>query len=682
MTPRPSLGAATGWALLLVTGQAAALSLIHAGRSVGYQHYLPIAELPSRPIGLAVVLAQGALVVWGLSGVAPSLIRRVRQVLPTWRLPALILMMAASAATVGRDLPRWLGESALSLWVQCLSLCTVVLFARALPDDVVERLRRWRDALLGSGVPVSDDEAPRVDRFALITAALVVLACALLAVFVYERHPHLQDEVAYLFQARTLATGRIALPNPPVPRAFELFLIATGGSGWYSPVPPGWAAALVPGVLLGVPWLVNPVLSGVNILLGYLVLQPLIGRRSARLTTLLLAMSPWSLFLGMSFMPHTFTLSCALVATLGVMTARRTGHARWAWLGGSALGVMASVRQLDAMVMAAALGLWSIGLGGRRLRATAIFGLVLGSMVLAAPLLPYNRHFTGKPGYFPMMAYNDSLFGKGANDYGFGKNRGMGWALDPNPGHGPVDGVINATLNVTAMQPTLFGWAIGSLLVAYLSVVGGAIRRADRLMLGVIALTFTAYFFNYFAGGPDFGARYWYLMVVPLGALTASGVLWVGPRIGSNAIDGEARTFAALALLAFAATVTFVPWSAVDKYWHYRGMRPDLRALHRERHFAHGLVLVAGRELPDYASAAALNPLDLRAAQPIFARRRDAATDSAVILAFADRPVWLVDGPSVTRGSYVVRAGPLSSHDALALLGASHDTAVGAGQRR
>ena len=98
------------------------------------------------------------------------------------------------------------------------------------------------------------------------------------------------------------------MPNPPVPSAFALYLIGTGATGWYSPVPPGLAAIFVPGVWIGAPWLVNPVLTGVNVLLLYLVLQPLYGKRVARLSTLLFALSPWNLFLGMSYMPHAATL--------------------------------------------------------------------------------------------------------------------------------------------------------------------------------------------------------------------------------------------------------------------------------------------------------------------------------------------------------------------------------------
>ena len=369
------------------------------------------------------------------------------------------------------------------------------------------------------------------------------------------------------------------------------------------------------------------------------------------------------------------TLQPKASTCVGVMAARRTDHARWTWLGGLALGALAGVRQLDAMIAAAALGLWSIGLGGRRLRIGAVAGLVVGSMIAAAPLLPYNRHFTGKAGAFPIMTYTDALYGKGRNDYGFGANRGMGWALDPNPGHGPVDAAINATLNITATQVEAFGWSVGSLLLLYLLLCSSRLTRSDRLMLGVVAIDFIAYFFNYFAGGPDFGARYWFLMIVPIAALTARGAIAVGSMV--DAESGGTRLLAGVTLLVVSASVVFVPWRSIDKYWHYRGMRADLRVLARARGFDDGLVLISGREVPDYASAAPYNPLDLGAHQPVYVRRLDPATDSAVVAAFGTRSVWLVDGPSLSHAGYVVRAGPLTATEALSRISAQASVTTG-----
>ncbi len=689
MSRQPSASAAIGWTLLSLIGFGAALSLVVAGQSVGYQHYLSLAQLPSKPISVGILGLQALLVIFALRSELGSLSARLTALLPAWRLPVFLLAMFGTSAIVGRDLPKFVVELCLSSLVQLIAVATTWLAVRAIPFGALHRFRALFERVLGPDVPFGDDIAPRIDRFAWRTAFTVFVVCALLAVFVYQRHPHLQDEVAYLLQARTFASGRVALPNPPVPSAFELYLIASSVHGWYSPVPPGLGVAFVPGVWLGATWLVNPLFTAANVVLLYLVLQPLYGRRVARLSTLLFATSPWNLFLGMTFMPHAVTLFLALAATLGVIATRRTGLARWTWLGGLALGVLATVRQLDAMVMAGALGLWAIGLGGRRLKWSGTAGLVLGAMLGAAPLLAFNRHFTGSVGTFPIMAYNDALYGKGANDYGFGANRGMGWPLDPNPGHGPLDGTINASLNTAATQVELFGWAIGSLVLVYAFVLRGRLSRSDRGMLGIIAFTWLAYFFNYFAGGPDFGGRYWFLMIVPLVALTARGALTLGsPRdgpvgtIASSSAAGapapdrvvqamgtesftETRWLTGLALAVVGGLVVFMPWRAVDKYWHYRGMRPDIVKLATEAHFGDGLIVVSGRELPDYASAATYNPLSLRDRVPVYVRHTTASSDSAAVVAFPDRAVWLVDGPTISGTGYVVRAGPLSTSDAL-----------------
>ena len=161
-----SAQSAAGWALLAIAGQAAAVSLVKAGHAVGYQHYLPIRELPSRPVGVAIILVQLVLVGWGMSRDAASFVGASRKLLPGWRLPALVMAMGVSAATVGHDVPRWVAESVLSLVVQLSSVCTVVLFARALPLDSVASLRRRFDALLGAHMEPDDGLRPRLDRFA------------------------------------------------------------------------------------------------------------------------------------------------------------------------------------------------------------------------------------------------------------------------------------------------------------------------------------------------------------------------------------------------------------------------------------------------------------------------------------------------------------------------------------
>ncbi len=586
-----------------------------------------------------------------------------------WRLPILVLLMTASSAIVGRDLRRFGGELLLSMILQLVSLSTLWVAIHAVS---AERVALWQTRLQRTflaEVPFGDTVKPSLDRVSYAMAAFATIVAALLAVGVYGGHPHLMDEIGYLFQARIFAAGQLALPNPVAPGAFQQFLIEMGPRGWYSPFPPGWSVVLVPGVWLSAPWLVNPLLTGANVLLTYLVLQPLYGRRVTRLACLLLILSPWNLFLGMSFMSHTVTLTCALLATLGVASTRRTQQARWALLGGLALGIIASVRQLDALIVAVALGLWSLGLGGRRIPFSGTVGLVVGTMISTIPLLAFNQYFTGSAGTFPMMRYFDRIYGAGANDYGFGANRGMGWAIDPNPGHGPLDGLINAALNTAATNTELFGWSVGSLVLVYAFVLRGRFRRADWAMLGVIALTWLAYFFNYFSGGPDFGARYWFTMIVPLVVLTVRGAISISEPASNQTLTSRdlgtktTRMLTGLAMLTTASLLTFVPWRSMNKYWHYRGMQPV--SFDGKRPIGRALVMVAGRDVPDYASASISNPISLSDSVPVFVRRQSAREDSITIAAFPDRTVWLVDGPTLTGKGFAIRAGPLSPSDAL-----------------
>ena len=122
------------------------------------------------------------------------------------------------------------------------------------------------------------------------------------------------------------------------------------------------------GSLFDVPWLVNPVLGGLAIVLTYLLVGHITNARETRLTTLLLASSPWFLFMSMNLMTHTVSLVCALAAALGVAISRKNGSWFSAFAGGLAVGAVALVRPVEGLVTALVLGFWSLGARGRRFR--------------------------------------------------------------------------------------------------------------------------------------------------------------------------------------------------------------------------------------------------------------------------------------------------------------------------
>jgi hypothetical protein len=111
------------------------------------------------------------------------------------------------------------------------------------------------------------------------------------------------------------------------------------------------------------------------------------------------------------------------------------------------------------------------------------------------------------------------------------------------------------------------------------------------------------------------------------------------------------------------ALINYFPWRAIDKYHHYLRMRPDIRSLADNYHFGKSVVLIRGDSHPDYASAWIYNPLDLRADAPVYAWDRNTRVRAEVLKSYPERPVWVVDGPSITQNGYRVISGPIPAHE-------------------
>jgi 4-amino-4-deoxy-L-arabinose transferase-like glycosyltransferase len=656
------------WFGLALVGQAVALQMVDAGHWIRYQHYKPWGRLitETHPLLLLYLAGQAGFVVAGFRARWRIIRTWLGCTFKVWQLAGIGTVLFLLSATVSRELPVYVAELLFATFVQSVNLGNIILLAWALPEEALASVKQKCERLLGQPGTGDAGEAVGIDRLAVLSAVWVTGLAVLLSFFCYERHPHVPDEVGYLYHARYFAAGMLTMPTPPAPDALNIDLMTYEANRWYSPVPPGWPMALALGVLFGVPWLVNPLLAGLNILAIYVFLQEIYDRRTARVAMLLLSISPWYVFMGMNFMTHTFTLTCALIAALAVAWARRTRKARWGWLGGFATGMVSLIRPLDGLVMAGLLGLWAAGVGGQRLTASSFAGLVLGSLMVGSAVLPYNYWLTGDPAEFPLNAYFTKYYGPNTNALGFGPERGVGWSIDPFPGHSPIDAFVNANLNIFSVNIELFGWSIGSLVFVILLLFSKAIRKSDYLMLAVMAAFFAVYSLYWFSGGPGFGARYWYLILVPCVALTVKGMEFLQTKIEATAAGSTGanmRVIVGVLALCALTLLNYFPWRAIDKYHHYLGMRPDIRYLAQEYGFGKSLVLIRGERHPDYASAAIYNPLDLHADMPVYAWDRTPEVRAQALSAYPDRPVWLVDGPTITRGAFKVIEGPILPHE-------------------
>lgn len=652
------------WFTLALMGQAAALQLIEAGPYVRYQHYKTFHYVltDTSPAVLVLLIFQILAVTGGWIGRWPAIRNWIVHHFKVWQLFGIGLIFFLSSAAASLGISKFITELVLATFIQVVNLGTIILMVCSLPKEKLSLWKQRFDRWFGWSTRESIGKSKGVDRFVLIAVAWVIILSSVLCLLSYQGFPHIPDEVMYLYQARYMADGSLTVPAPPVPEAFSFYLVPHESDRWYSIFPPGWPFVLALGVILGIPWLVNPFLAGLNIVLVYTLIRDVSDRAKARFALFLLCLSPWYIFMAMSFMSHTFTLTCVLSAALCVNRARKSGKTIWGGMGGMAIGMVSLIRPLDGLIVAGILGLWAVGVGGRRLKFSSIIALVLGAITIGATVLIYNKQITGDPVTFPLSAYYEKYFGHKSNALGFGPERGLGWAHDPFPGHGPLDALVNAHFNLFAINIELLGWSTGSLLLVVLLLFSKNKSQSVYFLFIIICAIAAAYSLYWFSGGPDFGARYWYLMIIPLIGLTVRSIqmLQEYPEMGKSDVRfGSARVGVAFLSLSLMALINFFPWRAIDKYHHYRCRRPDIVSLAEEYGFGRSLVLIRGDD-SDYLSAWIFNPLDPFADAPVYAWNRNSEIETRLLEAYSDRPVWFVDGPSITQGSFKVIDGPLS----------------------
>src|SRR4030042_3522674 len=102
----------------------------------------------------------------------------------------------------------------------------------------------------------------RADKIALVISLLAVIITAWISFYIFEGIPHLEDEFAYLWQAQVIARGELAVPSPPEPKSFLVPFVVDYNGLRFAKYPLGWPVLLSFGELIGLRWLVNPLLAG------------------------------------------------------------------------------------------------------------------------------------------------------------------------------------------------------------------------------------------------------------------------------------------------------------------------------------------------------------------------------------------------------------------------------------
>ena len=216
--------------------------------------------------------------------------------------------------------------------------------------------------------------------------------------------PTVQDEYSYLLQSKIFAHLHWTAPPPPAPSSFQQPHVLTTPRV-ASKYPPGHALLLALGAVVGAPWLVPLVLSGISAALIFLLAESVTGPW--------IALVGWAVWLGdpvtLKFQPGYFsevTSGLAFLASWWFLRRwRSSSESRWLVFTAIAIGWMAITRPLTALMFALPVGVYVLGriARDRSWRHLLVAGFA-GVAVLA--ILPiWSARTTGKWNVSPVTLY-------------------------------------------------------------------------------------------------------------------------------------------------------------------------------------------------------------------------------------------------------------------------------------
>lgn len=477
-------------------------------------------------------------------------------------------------------------------------------------------------------------------------AVIAVIIAAALCQFVLEGIPHVQDSIAMLFQAKIFASGRLYADAPPLTEAFDCEFVLIDGGKWYGKYFPGFSILLALGVLAHLPWLVNPVLGGLSLIIIFLLAKELFGDKIAKAATLLALLSPFFLFMSASHMSHPTSMLFSSLFLLAVVKAiRRRRSSLWPFAAGVALGFNLITRPYTALLLAVPAAFYFLVCARSQrglIRRFIVF--LIPVAVFIAGLGYYNYTLTGDPFLFPFLKYNPADF------FGYGKSVGI--AHLPERGYSMREGLANFKENFMLLSQDLFGWPRWTFLFMLLPVLSPFRKREDLLLFSIFVFISIGYSLWWFHG-ICFGARFWY-EAMPAYTILAARLLQIvfrGAR--RRKIHPHLFAFAILAFLFCCSLATYFPTRIKiygDRYW---GADRMLERIIGREGISRGLIFVDSRHFatpelkgyPDiYLSAFTLN--DPALGGPIICVRNTTEDNKRSLMEmFSSMPAYLFTHP-------------------------------------
>jgi 4-amino-4-deoxy-L-arabinose transferase-like glycosyltransferase len=461
----------------------------------------------------------------------------------------------------------------------------------------------------------------------------IFVAAGLIADLVLEQIPHLEDEVAYLFQAQVFAAGKTHVDSPPRSNCFFAPFVLDYQGRRFGKYPPGWPALLSVGVRFGQRWWVNAAGAALTVALVFCLGHDGYDSLTGALAAGLAVTSPFVLILAGSLMSHTWCLvfTTAFLLCFRRMWTREQHRAGWACGAGAMIGAAFAIRPFTAVAVLAPGGLYVVWRLVRHWEWKPAWFLCLGFVPLALSIPFLNGIWTGDPFLSPYVLF---------------------WPYDRigfGPGTGPLPegnsfwvGLSGAVAAIGHLANHLSGWPTFSLSFVVLLFLFKPRRRWDVFLVST-ALSLILAYVAYWTSGDVFGPRYTYEVASALFVLSAAGIVrvwrWMRHRQKGWLL------YAALGLLVAINLFVYMPRQMVQYHGLY-GITGEAEEILRKADLHNALVIVDDQGgWYDYAVAFSLNAPDLDG-DVVYAN--DCSPHNDEVIAHMGRDVYYFDGTTLT----------------------------------